>query len=109
MKTPRILSMNLGVQQQLPRDVILDVSYVGTLGRHLLRTIDLDQLRAGTLLNPPNSSINPNALRPYLGYSAVGILDTGDNSNYNSLQVGVRRRVSRGLSVGANYTFSKTL
>jgi hypothetical protein len=63
----------------------------------------------GTLTNPRNSTINANALRPFLGYSAISVEDTGDNSNYNSLQMAVRRRMAQGLSFGASYTFSRTL
>jgi hypothetical protein len=35
--------------------------------------------------------------------------DTGDNSNYHSLQISVNRRMAKGLSFGASYTFSRTL
>ena len=62
--------------------------------------------------NPAESAeldINVNALRPYLGYGNIILRDDSDNSNYNSLQVSVSRRLRSGLSFGANYTFSKTM
>ena len=108
-KTPRVMSFNLGVQQELPHSVILEVSYVGTLARHLIRSIDINQLLVGTRLNPPNSAINVNALRRYRGYSSIIMRDTGDHSNYNSLQIAANRRMRSGLSFGVNYTFSRTL
>jgi hypothetical protein len=89
--------------------VILDVGYVGNLGKHLLRTINLNQLPVGTRLNAPNSGINVNALRPYLGYGSINMIDHGDNSNYNSLQITASRRMQNGLSMTANYTWSRTL
>jgi hypothetical protein len=104
-----VISYNLGVQQQLSRNVIIDVGYVGNVGRHLLRTINLNQLPVGTRLNAPNSTINQNALRPFPGYGAINVLDHGDNSSYNSLQVSASRRMQNGLSMTANYTFSRTL
>ena len=91
-----MISYNFGVQQQLPRNVILDVGYVGNLGRHLLRTINLNQLPVGARLNPPASGINQNALRPYLGYGNINMRDHGDNSNYNSLQITASRRMQIG-------------
>ncbi len=45
---------------------------------------------------------NPNAL-------GVNYTSNGADSTYNSLQIDVRRRYSRGLSLQGNYTYSKVL
>lgn len=45
---------------------------------------------------------NPNA-------GVVDLLTNQARSNYNAVQVDVRRRFSQGLSLNANYTFSKSL
>ncbi|MBV9081289.1 MAG: carboxypeptidase regulatory-like domain-containing protein [Acidobacteriaceae bacterium] len=107
-KDPSIMTWNFGVQQQLPQSVILEVNYVGNVGRHLVRTLNINQLPLGTLL-PPNNTVNPNALNPYRGYGTISFYDNGDNSNYNALQVAASRRMTKGLSLGISYTFSKTL
>ncbi|MDQ1471000.1 MAG: hypothetical protein QOJ99_2480 [Bryobacterales bacterium] len=104
-----VISYNFGVQHQLTRNIIMDVGYVGNVGRHLARTINLNQLPVGTRLNPPNSNINQNALRPYPGYGAINELDHSDNSSYNSLQISASRHMQNGLSMTANYTFARTL
>lgn len=104
-----VISYNFGVQQQFTNNFILDAGYVCNLGRHLNRTININQLRAGTRLNAPNSGINQNALRPYPGYGSINKRDQSDNSSYNSLQVSASRRMQSGLSMTANYTFSKTI
>lgn len=109
MPAPMIMSFNLGVQRQLPGSMIVDVGYVGTLGRHLIRTININQLRAGALLLPVNSGANINALRPYPGYGNIFMQEVADNSNYNSLQVAANRRMHNGLAFGVSYTFSRTL
>lgn len=60
-----------------------------------------------TLNNPtavPYVNLLPN---PAAG--TIGLLENDAWSNYNSLQVEVRRRFSQGLYFQANYTFSKTL
>jgi hypothetical protein len=107
--TSSVISYNLGVQRELARNVILDVGYVGNVGRHLARTVNINQLPVGKRLNAPNSTINLNALRPYPGYGAINLRDQSDNSSYNSLQTAVSRRMQNGLSLTANYTFSRTI
>jgi hypothetical protein len=109
LKDPSIMSYNFGFQHQLPSNVILDVNYVGNVGRHLPYTLNLNQLPVGTQLSPPNSTTNVNALRPYLGYSNITMRERTDTSNYNGLQVNATRRFDLGLSFGVAYTFSKTM
>jgi hypothetical protein len=89
--------------------VIVEASYVGTQGRHLIRTLNLNQLRTGTLLLAQNSGANINALRPYQGYGNISMVETADNSNYNSLQASANRRMSNNFSLGISYTLSRTL
>lgn len=89
--------------------MIVDVGYVGTQGRFLLRTLNINQLREGTRTSPPASTQNVNFLRPYRGYGNINQQETADNSNYHSLQVSANQRFSRGLSFGINYTWSRTL
>lgn len=49
-------------------------------------------------------------LRPFPQYSSIGDpYGNIANSNYNSLQVTLRRRMSAGLTFNINYTWSKTL
>jgi Carboxypeptidase regulatory-like domain/TonB-dependent Receptor Plug Domain len=109
MPTPRITTFNLGVQHEILAGTILHANYVGTLGDSLTRTVNVNQLRAGTRLNPPASTTNVNALRPYPGYGNITITENADESSYHSLQLSLTRRLLAGLEFGANYTFSKTL
>ncbi|MBN9662161.1 MAG: TonB-dependent receptor [Acidobacteria bacterium] len=54
-------------------------------------------------LNGPFSFFrNPNAL-------GANVIANASNSTYNAAQVDVRRRISRGLQVQGNYTFSKVM
>ncbi|MDZ4798893.1 MAG: carboxypeptidase regulatory-like domain-containing protein [Bryobacteraceae bacterium] len=109
LKSPSVISYNFGVQQQLPRQVILDVGYVGNLGRHIPRTININQLPVATRLNAPNSGININALRRFPGYANISQRDHGDNSSYNAMQVTASRRMNAGFSMTANYTWARAL
>jgi Carboxypeptidase regulatory-like domain/TonB-dependent Receptor Plug Domain len=109
LPTPSVISWNFGIQQELPSAVIVEANYVANVSRHFTFTPNLNQLPVGTRLTAPNATINVNALRPYLGFGNIFLRDDSDNSNYNSLQVSVSRRLRGGLSFGANYTFSKTM
>lgn len=106
---PTVMTFNLGVQQELRGNLIVEAGYLGTLGRHLTRTLNINQLPVGTRLRPENRNVNTNALRPYLGYGNINLQEHGDTSNYNSLQISLNRRMQRGLAFGVNYTFSRTL
>jgi hypothetical protein len=48
-------------------------------------------------------------LVPYKGYGQIAYLQFDGTSNYNSLQVSLQRRFSKGLTFGAVYTWSKSL
>jgi Carboxypeptidase regulatory-like domain len=106
---PSVMTFNLGVQQEVFGNLILDTGYVGTLGRHLTRTRNLNQLAVGARFRPENRNVNVNALRPYPGYANINVQENGDNSNYHSLQASLNRRMQKGLAFGVNYTFSRTL
>jgi hypothetical protein len=124
-------SVNFGVQRKVAFDTVVDVSYVGTFGRHLNQQYDMNEVpylaqfntaNADPTATPksfftPNSplhvtqqvALNDNFFRPILGYAAVNVRDYGGTSNYHSLQVHVDRRFSKGLQFGVSYTYSKAM
>ncbi len=106
-KVPSYQDFNLSIEQQIHTNTVLQVAYVGTLGRHLLGDLDANQVPLATRLANPTVSLN--ALRPYLGYSTITQRDPLFSSNYNSLQVSLNRRVSSGLTLGIAYTWSQNL
>ncbi|HEY9138363.1 MAG TPA: TonB-dependent receptor [Terriglobus sp.] len=101
-----VTQFSLGVQRELRKDVILDVSYVGTVSHHLLvNSLNLNQSRPGAGAQGPRRpyyTINPNLVN--VAYRA-GVAD----ANYNSLQVHAEKRTSGGLNFGVSYTYSKYL
>jgi hypothetical protein len=102
-QTPYTQTMNLAVQFQLGQTDAIQVGYVGTLGRHL----DVQ----GTT-NSPSAIVAPGAnLYSYIPNPDFGPSSSYETTNgasaYNALQVIYTRQLSHGLSVLANYTFSK--
>jgi Carboxypeptidase regulatory-like domain len=122
-KIPTTYAYNLGVQYKLPFESVLDLSYVGTSGQHLLQRRSINSPAYGAAYLPQNqdptstgSATVPGAralpvdlLRPYQGFGQIQYIEPSTSSNYHSLQSSLNRRFSRGLLLGVNYTWSKAL
>jgi hypothetical protein len=115
-------SFNFGVQYKLPFDAVLDASYVGSTGSHLLqqRNINAPAYGAAYLPGAQDPTQAPGALpgqtalpvdflRPYQGFGNIAYIEPSSSSNYHSLQTSLNRRYRKGLLVGVNYTWSKAL
>lgn len=101
---PTVYSYSVGVQRELPWNVVADVSYVGNQARHLLRVRELNYVSPESLRD---ASANMNFNRPYLGYGRIIVNETTAKSDYDSLQLSANRRPTSGLSVGLAYTLSR--
>jgi Carboxypeptidase regulatory-like domain len=103
-KVPSVYTWNVSVEHMLPQNTLLEVAYVGTRARHLVVNSDLNQLRAGTVQANPGVALA--SLSPYagIGGATVGLNDS--SSKYDSLQVSVQRRLSKGLQYGVAYTYA---
>jgi hypothetical protein len=99
-KIPTTHQWSIGVQRELPANFTMDVAYVGSAGRNLLRAYDINQTPAGT------TGASNNA-RPYRGWGNITLRATDATSVYNSLQLAVQRRWQHGLQLNVNYTLSK--
>jgi Carboxypeptidase regulatory-like domain len=121
-KVPTTYAYNLGVQYKLPYDSVLDVSYVGTSGQHLLQRRNINAPAYGAAFLPENQdpTLTPGStpgatalpvdfLRPFQGFGNISLIEPAASSNYHSLQTSVQRRYTKGLLLGVNYTWSKVL
>ncbi|MBI2689364.1 MAG: TonB-dependent receptor [Acidobacteria bacterium] len=115
---PTVYNFSFGVQQQIGRTLLFDVSYVGSITRNFLwqRNINPVPLRANHLdINPQNTDpttnrvLNPNFLRPYQGYGNINMFEFGSTSSYNSLQFSMSQRFAKSGTWGISYTFAKAL
>jgi hypothetical protein len=95
---------HISVQRQLSAFTLVEASYVGSKGTHLLFPRDLNQVPQ-TSLGPGNLQL----LRPYPQFQSITDVFADSNSNYNALQVQINQRFSHGLTFLANYTYSKSL
>jgi hypothetical protein len=115
-KVPTVYNFSLAVQRDLGFKTVLDVAYVGALGRHLLQERNLNTLPYGTHFLP--SSQDPTTGRPlsdiflvpYPGYGPTIQYDEfASSSNYHAMQVQLNRRFARGLQLGGTWTWSKSM
>lgn len=114
-KVTSIYRYSLGIQRDIGFKTIVDVSYVGNVGRHLIQSQDQNTIPYGAKFLPANqdpttgSPLDDNFLRPIPGYGGIGMTMNSGISSYNSLQVAVNRRFAKGVSYGIAYTWSHTL
>src|SRR5581483_8959852 len=118
-KTPTVYNFSMGIQQDIGFKTIVEVSYVGSLARHLGERRNINGVPDGARfvdLHPENRDpfsttgvLNDDFLRPYQGYADINVVMGSGASNYNSLQVQVSRRYTRNFLFGIAYTYSKTL
>ncbi len=106
-KVPSYATYNLSVQQALTSITVFEMAYGGSPGRHLRGELDLNQPTLA--MREGNPTANVNAVRPYIGYSYTHSRIPMFTSNYNSLQVSLNHRVTKGLTAGIAYTWSKNL
>ena len=59
--------------------------------------------------NASGMAYNDNYFRPIAGYGQMTYEEFAGNSNYNALQIAVRRNFRRHLSYGLAYTYAKTM
>jgi hypothetical protein len=130
----RSYQYSLGVQRELPQAMLLQVAYVGNLGRHILRAPFFNNAswtQQGYIPVSPNpntlacpsgvnatayqcsagfapSGLSKDQIRPYLGYSNIQMSLSDVNSNYNSLQVSLTKRKGF-FTTSIAYTYSKTM
>ncbi len=121
-RPPKVYQWNIGVQQKLWREFILDVAYVGSESKDLLRRFQQNAVPLGAKFLPQNQdptrapSSTPGAtalpddfLRPYRGYNNIQMWDYSSSGNYHAFQMGVNRRFDRGFLFSAFYVLSKAL
>ena len=100
---------SLGLQRELPYNVILDVSYVGSKGTKLYVTEDANPTlnRPDLLLPVPAGFTGTPASRLDRLQGGRSVRTNGASSIYHSGQLEVRRRFANNLTMTGGYTFSK--
>lgn len=104
-QTPYVETQNLTIEDQFTSNDAVQIGYVGTEGRHL---DNLGYNNGNTQILP--TSVNPQLYIPYPSFARNATYETTNaSSHYNSLQATYEHQMSAGLSLLANYTYSKCM
>lgn len=122
LRTPYVYNYNLNVQQELFRSTVLQVGYVGSAGRKLLRLRDINQptqaqITAADLLCmcindgdvPRTAFTTPMSPQEPFAPFYLNQLESTATSNYNSLQVSLTQRNWHGFTHQISYTWAHSI
>jgi hypothetical protein len=104
---------NLALQRDIGFSTVAEIAWVGNFGRHYRTQKSVNNIPIDAYADPANlfnrEAISANFIRrDYPGLGSVNYDTTDDiGLNYNSLQLSVQRRLSRGLQMGLAYTYAK--
>jgi hypothetical protein len=130
-RMPHAEQWNFDIQRTIPGNFLLDISYAGSRGLHLMGNLEYDALPNqylsqgdalrqltpnpffGTITNGPLAVPQiqrGQLLRPYPQFTGVNARSVSYGaSTYHALQAKFERRFSKGFSFLAAYTFSKLM
>jgi hypothetical protein len=85
---------SFSVQHEIADETTLQIGYFGNEGTHLIQKVNLNGVNPAT------------GQRPYANFSVVQYFTTNVVGNFNGLQASLRRSLSTGVLVSANYQWS---
>lgn len=112
-----LYQFSLGVQQQVRRNMVATLGYVGNTSFHLSQTGDINLVPnddpnriniCGGNCGAPGG-YNANYDRPYLGFAGINIVQNQGNASYHGLQATFRATAWKNWTFSAAYTFSHAL
>ena len=102
-----VQSWNVNLQRQFARDMAATAGYLGSHGR---------DLRISRNLNQPVDGVRPfavvsalSAIQPGIPLANITQVESSGFSNYDGAWLSVTKRLSRGLQFDTSYTWSKSL
>jgi hypothetical protein len=131
-KLPYTTNWTVNLQYQLSNNWLISAAWVGNHGNYGVVPVTFNEPMIATPSNPVNGQTSSygftwpsgNALEPintleggntgirvpYIGYSANSVIYKAESiSNYDALQLQVRKRLSQGLLLTTSYTWSHSL
>jgi Carboxypeptidase regulatory-like domain len=131
-KLPYTVNWSFDLQYQLSNSWMFSAGYVGNHGNHEVLPIPFNQPQIATASNPVNGQTSSYGVNqsaggntpiltseyagnapvrvPFIGYDMNSVLYKAEGiSNYNALQLQIRKRLSFGLAFTASYTWSHSL
>jgi outer membrane receptor protein involved in Fe transport len=106
---PLSYQYSAGVQYQAARDTVLELDYVGSHQIHQGRNRDINQTPDVYLPSIYQGILNPDLVRPYLGFNHIYVNGRDGTSRYNALQFFANHRFTAGVEFQVAYTWSRLI
>ncbi|MGH9469029.1 MAG: carboxypeptidase regulatory-like domain-containing protein [Terriglobia bacterium] len=101
---PLTYEWDFAVERQLAPNWMIEAAYVGSQAIHQKETIQLNPA-----VYIPGSKLSTDQRRIFQGYTGIAMDGQDVNSNFNALEVTLRKQMTKTLSLTAAYTYSKAL
>ncbi len=109
-QTPYQETANLTLQDQFTNHDAISIAYVGTFGRHL---DSQGTQNAPSAIMPPGTNEYSTSVQGHIPFPNLApntaFMTTNSNSSYNSTQIVYQHQLIAGLTLLANYTWSKCM
>jgi outer membrane receptor protein involved in Fe transport len=116
LQAPTTHFYSASIQRQIGRDYIVEAGYTGSRSYHGIdqsqanpSTLTAAQAAAVLAAGTPNAIPSTQARRLTRLYGSRVLIESNAIGNYNAVYAKVDKRLSRGLLVGFNYTYSKNM
>ncbi len=109
-RTPYLIQWSTAVEREIMNNLTMEVGYVGSSGKRLLRRSNFQQGSRILVTDPANPT--PLAQRvdfPNFSNNSILSTDNGGSSSYHGLLTKVERRFASGFALLFSYTFSKAI
>jgi hypothetical protein len=114
-QAPMIHQYDLIIERQLMKNMVMSISYIGSLGRNLPTFVDQNLRRTGqttyTIIGGDTNGqtfILPLYARANTAFQQLTQIESSVRSKYNALVFQVNRRFTDGLQFQSSYTLAKT-
>jgi len=106
LATAYLQQWNVNVQRELASEFTVTAAYIGSKGTKLPMRVEENPARFG----PGATTANINARRIYApAFQSITNYQSIINSSYNSLQLTLNKRFSKGYTILASYTYGRSL
>ena len=103
-KNAKVTEWSLGIQRQLPKDMLFSVTYFGSKSIHLMTGNNINQPPPG-----PGTPAQVNARRPYPAWNSIAYWRWDADGRYESLMAELQKRYSSGLTFVSSFTYGKSI
>jgi carboxypeptidase family protein/TonB-dependent receptor-like protein len=103
-ETPYAEQWHLGIERQVWNAMVVDLSYVGSAGKHLVFCYNPNEIQPG-----PGSQASRRLLQPLSNVNTIVQCDPRNRSTYHAGMLRVEQRFANGVQFRVAYTYGKSL